>query len=231
MKLSILLIMVLTAFVSVAPAAPLCAGGTMASYEALGSGGCVIGDKLFSNFKYGSTALGAGIAVLDTQILLTPVVADIYNPGAGIIFSSDNWVLSASEVDSMIDSSILFTVTVLSGEKNMEDGTLTLLSAPKPIGTGVVADLTETINPAGIQLHVAAAGSWVSHDYFPITNTVSVAKDLFLYVPAGAPGSGFAQINSFEEDFSEAPEPVSGVLIGSGLLGLGLWRRRAASRG
>jgi hypothetical protein len=230
MKLSVLLVIVLAAFVSAAPAAPLCiAGGTMASYEALGSGGCVIGDKLFSDFKYGSTVQGAGVAVLDTQVFLTPVVTDIYNPGPGIIFSSANWVLSASGVDSLVDSSILFTVTVLSGEKNMEDGTLTL-SSFTPSGTGL-ADLTETISPSSIQLQVDSGGPLVSHAYFPSTNTVSVAKDLFLFVPAGEPGSGSIQVNSFEEDFSEAPEPMSMVLIGSGLLGLGFWRRRVVRRG
>src|SRR5271169_4216814 len=106
MKLSVLLAICLAVFVSTATAAPLCsAGGTMASYEALGAGGCVIGDKLFSNFIYGSTAQGAGVAVPDTQVFLTPVVADPYNPGPGIIFSSASWILSASGVDSFIDSS------------------------------------------------------------------------------------------------------------------------------
>jgi hypothetical protein len=230
MKLSILLVLVLGAFVSVAPAAPLCvAGGTMASYEALGAGGCVIGDKLFSNFGYGSTVQGAGIPVLDSQVFLTPVIADVYNPGPGIVFSSANWVVSASGVDSLVDSSIFFSVSVLSGEPNMEDGTLTL-SSFTVTGTGV-ADISETIGPSSTQLQVDSGGPFASHAYFPSTNTVTVAKDLFLFVAAGEPGSGFIQVNSFEEDFSETPEPVSVLLIGSGLLGLGLWRRRSIRRG
>ena len=66
----------------------------MASYEALGAGGCVIGDKLFSNFVYGSTAHGTGVAVADTAVFLTPVNIDGVNPGPGIVFSSTDWVVS-----------------------------------------------------------------------------------------------------------------------------------------
>src|SRR5260370_17713210 len=88
MKLSVLLVITVAAFVSAASAAPLCvAGGTMASYEVLGAGGCVIGDKLFSNFVYGSTGHGNGVAVADTAVFLTPVNIGGLNPVPGIVFS------------------------------------------------------------------------------------------------------------------------------------------------
>ena len=68
MRLSVLVVMGLAALGSVASAAPLCvAGGTMASYVALGVGGCKIGDKLFSNFFYGSTGRGTGVEWLPQQ--------------------------------------------------------------------------------------------------------------------------------------------------------------------
>ena len=97
MKVSVLLAISLAVFVSAASAAPLCVrGGTMASYEALGAGGCVIGDKLFSNFVYGSTAHGTGVAVPDTAVFLTPVERHGVNPGPGIVFSSSGWSSSLS---------------------------------------------------------------------------------------------------------------------------------------
>ena len=227
MKLSILLAITLAIFVSAASAAPLCvSGGTMASYEALGSGGCVIGNTLFSNFIYLNTFSGTGVAVPDTTVFLTPV-GDTLNPG--IVFSSNGWTIPSGSPtdDSLVDSTIKFTVSVMDGTSLLEDGTLTLTSYAVS-GTGF-ADITETIKPSSVQLQVDSGGPFVSHQYFPPTNSVSVLKDLVVAVPQGSIGT--ASIGSFEEDFSEAPEPVSAVLIGSGLLGLGLWRRRAASRG
>jgi hypothetical protein len=206
----------------------------MASYEALGAGGCVIGDKLFSNFVYGSAAHGTGVAALDTTVFLTPVNATGVNPGPGIVFSSAAWVVPSASATtrSFVDSSIAFTVTVVDGPLLIEGGTLTL-SSFSTTGTGI-ADITETINPAGLKLQVDGNGPLVSTKAFAPTSTVSVLKDLLVAVPIqGTSDGGFAQINSFEEDFNqtEAPEPVSAVLIGSGFLGLGLWRRRAVRRG
>src|SRR5258708_8332607 len=86
MKLSVLLAICLAVFVSAASAAPLCvAGGTMASYEALGAGGCVIGDKLFSNFVYGSTRPGTGVAVGGKPGFLTPVNAGGPHPRPSLL--------------------------------------------------------------------------------------------------------------------------------------------------
>jgi hypothetical protein len=225
MKLSVLLAITLV-FVSAASAAPLCvAGGTMASYKSLGSGGCTIGNALFSNFIYLSTASGTGAVVPDTAVFLTPA-GDTFNPG--IVFSTTGWTIPSGSLtdDSLVDSTIKFTVSILDGTSTLEDGTLTL-SSYAVSGTGF-ADITETIKPSSIQLQVDSGGPFVSHLYFPPTNSVSVLKDLVVAVPQGSTGT--ASISMFEEDFSEAPEPVSTVLIGSGLLGLGLWRRRAVRR-
>src|ERR1017187_1505750 len=82
-------------FVGSASAAPLCTaiGSTMAAYVAQGAVGCTIGDKLFSSFLYGSTGSGTGVAVPASQVFLTPVGAGTYNPGPGIIFSSNAWLV------------------------------------------------------------------------------------------------------------------------------------------
>jgi len=234
MKLSVLLAISLAVFAGAASAAPLCVvGGTMASYEALGSGGCMIGDKLFSNFVYGSTAHGNGVPVADTAVFLTPVNINGVNPGPGIVFSSSNWVVPSASptTNSFVDSSIKFTVTVVGSPLLIEGGTLTL-SSYSTSGTGVT-DITETINPSGTQLQVDGNGPFVSTKTFAPAMSVSVLKDLLVTVPIlGTSNGGFAQINSFEEDFNqtEAPEPLSALLIGSGLLGLGIWRRRAVRR-
>src|SRR4051794_34348560 len=113
MKLSVLVVMVAAVFGSTASAAPVCvAGGTMASYMALGVGGCEIGNLLFSNFFYGSTGRGTGVAVPASAVLLTPVGAGTFNPGPGIVFSSAGWIVPGGSptVNSFVDSSIGFDV-------------------------------------------------------------------------------------------------------------------------
>jgi hypothetical protein len=217
MKLSVLLATVFFAAAGLASAAPLCISGTMASYELL-AGGCTIGNLLFSNFAY------TGVAVPNSTVTLAPVDGG-YSPGPGITFSSSGWTATASPDGVVnIDSSILFDVSALDGRPIITDGSLTLLSSGST-GTGV-AEIGETIEPGNIQLQVNARGPLVSHVVFVPTSTVNVLKDVLVRVPQGAAGSGTAFIGSFEEDFSEVPEPVGAILIGSGLLALGIWRRR-----
>jgi hypothetical protein len=231
MKLIVLLATVLVGGACVASAAPLCvSGATMASYQALGAGGCTIGNLLFSNFIYGGTSFGTA-SVPNTDVFLTPVDAGTFYPGPGIVFSSSGWSLPAASPTTFmfIDSTIRFNVSALPGSGVLiDDGSLALLS-PVATGTGQ-GGVTEIISPAGIKLEVDANGLLVSQKVFAPTASVSVLKDLLIAVPQGAAGSGSVQITSFAENFSEVPEPVGTVLIGSGLLALGIWRRRASRR-
>ena len=228
MRILVLSAMTLVAFVGSASAAPLCTaiGSTMAAYVAQGAVGCTIGDKLFSSFLYGSTGSGTGVAVPASQVFLTPVGAGTFNPG--IIFSSNAWLVpSVGATNSFVDSSIAFDVTVLDGRPIIDDGYLSLTGFALS-GTGIV-DITETISPSGTQLQVDGSGPFVSHKFFTPGSQVHVLKDLLVTVPGGtSPGS--ASITSFEEDFSQIPEPVGTILVGSGLLALGFLRRRATSR-
>jgi hypothetical protein len=226
MRLLIVLAVAVIALASTASAAPVClTGGTLASYQALGSGGCMIGDLRFSNFSYVGTSQGQGSTVANTQVFLTPVGSGTLNPGPGIIFSSTGWSVprAANNNDSFVDSTIGFIVSTISGSQVIDDGTLTL-SSFTVTGTGV-GHIAETINATSLQ--VDSGGPLVSRQVFALTNTVTVSKDLRVTVPTGNPNSGTAQINSFEEDFSEVPEPAASVLLGSGLLALGFWSRGA----
>jgi hypothetical protein len=77
-------------------------------------------------------------------------------------------------------------------------------------------------------LDVDAFGPLSDHVIFAPTRTVQVRKDFFIGIPQF--GTGSVRVSDFTENFSEMPEPVGTVLIGSGLLALGIWRRRV-SRG
>jgi hypothetical protein len=64
---------------------------------------------------------------------------------------------------------------------------------------------------------------------FASTSPIYIYKDI--ETGSGLPGSGIGtgQLSELDQSFeiSSVPEPVSMVLLGSGLLGLGLLRRRA----
>ena len=237
MKLSMFLAATLLVFASMAVAAPLCtglagtgAGGavTMADYLALGSGGCQMGDKIFSDFFYQPSSGGDGPAVAASAIFVAPVNPGSYNPG--IVFSSSNWFVSG--VNSYYDASIAFNVTVLRGGAPINDATLTMGADASVSGAGS-ASIGESIVAGGGfpelgALDVDATGPLVDHVSFAPTSTVEVSKNFF--IGTSLTGDGSARIFSFTENFSEVPEPVGAILIGSGLLVLGAWRRRG-SRG
>ena len=228
MKLSVLLVATLVALASMASAAPLCTavGSTMADYVALGSTGCQIGDKVFYNFFYSSSGGGLGVAVPASAVTLSPVGADTYNPG--IAFSSDNWFVPGGSTTrtSVIDSSISFTVTVLPGGHPIDDASLTLGSFDQ-VGAGT-ASIGETVLAADgfTQLGfmgVGTNGQLAAEVNFAPTSTIQISKNFALFVPQN--GTGSIRVSSFTENFSEIPEPVGAILIGSGLLALGAWRR------
>jgi hypothetical protein len=248
MKLSVFLAGTVVAFASMATAAPLCtdigapdgAVTTMADYVALGSTGCQIGDKVFYNFFYSSSFGGTAAAVPASAVFLAPVGADTFNPG--IAFSGEWNVPGASSAgNSFIDTSLGFTVTVLPGGRSIDDASLTL-DAFAQTGTGL-ATIGETVFAAdgftqlgGRAMTVSTNGQRLDDVFFASTGTIQVKKNFFVGVPQCAPtgegcsASGSIAVSSFTENFSEIPEPVGAILIGSGLLALGAWRRRG-SRG
>jgi hypothetical protein len=70
---------------------PLCLTGTLSSYEALGSGGCQIGDLTVVNFTY--TFLSGTVTIPDTSITVTPSTG---SGMVGLTFSSPDFNLSGS---------------------------------------------------------------------------------------------------------------------------------------
>ena len=223
MKKIVLLATLAVALASMASASQLCTGvgtTTLADLIAMNTTGstCQIGDKLFSNFGLISTALTTAFAVPASAIIVTPDSTDPYNPG--LIFSSAGWNTTNS---AQVDSKISFTVTVIPGGHLIDDAGLTLISGSESgLGSG---GITETLKGMGLQMQVDTFATPSSHVSFAPTTSLSVVKDLLVTTGPSASG-GFAQITQFEESFSEIPEPVGTILIGSGLLALGVWRRR-----
>ncbi|MFZ1083496.1 MAG: hypothetical protein WAN35_00875 [Terracidiphilus sp.] len=96
----------LFAFPSIAQVAgaPPCVTGTLASYIALGEGGCMFGSVLYRDFNYiaASTADGAD------QILVTPAVLPFQNGFQGLNFSALTATIWSAPAGESKQSKILF---------------------------------------------------------------------------------------------------------------------------
>jgi hypothetical protein len=229
-KRVLILLSALSAVATIGSANPLCTTNTIdyyaQNYTNLGNG-CMVGDKLFFNFSYSPTSSGA-TPPDGTQV---SVVGDSSDPNEpGLIFSSSFWSVSATNPtrNVYIDSSFSFTVTTSNLAPLIQDGTLSFANTFSTTGQGD-AFIGETLVLAGggsATLGVdSTGGPFTSVTSFAPVPFVTVTKDLQVTVRKGQTGS--ATITSFREGFSEIPEPVSSVLIGSGLLGFAFWRRRS----
>jgi hypothetical protein len=217
MKASVLLVTIFFGAFGIASAAPLLcvSGGTMDSYVALGSEGCTFGNFLFSNFAYSDSGSAPG-----SQVSLT-LIGSSLNPG--LRFSSSGWSAIGGASSVSLDSSILFDVSTVDGRPLIQAATLVLVSSGTTGNSGGTIG-ESVLAPGHFHLEVDAGGPYSSGVVFAPTNLIHIEKDLSV-LAMGTGDSAF--IGAFDEGFSSSgPEPVAAVLIGSGLLALGIFRRR-----
>ena len=235
-----------------AAAAPLptCANGdTLAQYESLynSSGGCVIGDKIFSAFNYlGPAVTGGGIAPPASGIVVNTLgpsgtgaggTSTQFPSNIGLSFTGTWDALSSG---ATADGDIAFDVSVVGGGPMLiEDAGLAQTSGPVT-GTGV-AQVGENgcsgiTYPCTQQWGVATiqTGSTynnVNDTLFTPTGTISVTKDI--NVAAGS--NGTAALSNVQDTFSQTavPEPRAiSMLLGFGLVaGLALRKKFQSVRG
>ena len=211
------------------PTPPACQdNATLATYQAL-NGGCIIGDKLFSNFTYQDSATSglAGINAADITVDTVGPGQGITNPDIGLRFNAA-WVVTSNQ---FLDSVIGFTVTVLNGYNlQIEDAGVGTVDALGGTGISSVAEHgcaapcdPTTGNPWDTYVFNTAGTQASQHAFFAPTGSVSVLKDIS--VVGGS--NGFAHLSVVQDTFSQVPEPRAlALLLGLGLLGGGVFRKK-----
>jgi len=195
---------------SVAMAAPACTAPTpnITTFFA----GCEAGNMLFSNFVYTPTG-GAGPA---TSVSSIPIangnVTFNTNPNQGSSVNSQESILTFTVATLDINAFIIGA-----SSSNGGNGTSTVrqvVCAGTISATGVcTGTLLQDVTNAG--------GTATPTQSFAGQNTVSVWRDINTPINTAVTAASF--------DFTATPEPIAFVLMGSGLVGLALFRKRRAS--
>lgn len=230
-------LLVLSAFLVLASsgvASPLCATNVgldmyIANYTGF-SNACQIGDKLFYNFTYSASATGTATAPTANESAVIPDPGDGFtNPG--IVFSVGGFLVFPGET---MDATITYAIATLSGSAVLEDYSLSMAGSHTAsnsggLGSGSVMESFgnhPTGSPLITSVGPGTSGVFNAHvDFVPWIVGTTVTTQIHLQSPNSGPVDRVT-ISAIQEHFSEAiPEPVGTILIGSGLLLFGLFRK------
>lgn len=215
-----LMVLVISALVisAAASAAPLCVN-TMTLATLIGTDGCQVQDKLFNNWSYSGGGNVAAANVGINVIFGTPVSGiDIHGftfaptpsgPGLGGV-----WVA---------DFTIGYTISVL------PESSFYIVGATDQFMLGPLSNVSiaRSLKGPGGTIATLNLNQANPTQSVMFTGVKSLQSLTTVTVP---PGSGLNFVASLEEDYIQSnaiPEPMTFGLIGTGLLALGLIRRRA----
>jgi len=215
------------ALVSSALAGPLptCVTGTYASYEALSSG-CVLGNLLFTNFTDFQSAMSPALFLTPDAITVMP---DAFPLDEGLDFNASWIVIGTGQLASFLSYEVqtLDSSATLNGISLSFNGVGSSGGASTDTETYCVGSALGTAScPTTNQIISVSNGSDgpVNQTYGP-TSVLSISNQIIV-----AANGGMATISDANDNYAQTmsgvPEPASLVLLGGGLIGIGLLRKR-----
>jgi hypothetical protein len=210
---------------------------TLATYDAPNYT-CEVGTDVFSQFSYLSSATGGALAIPDTGITVATIGpagsgADILGPNIGLDFIAAWNVLPGQT----LDSNIVGVISVLPGIPMAitDAGEAQLSGGVSPNGSIIVTEQgcpnppCKTTTWSQLTFNNGSLTSQLASDLMiTATGVEKFAKDIAL--SGGTIGVG--GLSSVEDTWSHSPvpEPMTLLLLGSGLFAFGLWKRRKTSK-
>jgi hypothetical protein len=214
MKRLLLLFAVLSTLV--VNAAPLCTPtANILNYN--GTGGCEVSGMLFSSFVLGTSGAGT----IGPQAVIT-----IFESGGVVTFNQNPNQGSALNAQT---STLAFNISVVSGlpaiiGASSANGGTPASTIRQVVCAGTINFATGACTGTLLQDVTNAGGTFTATQAFAAQTAVNVWRQIV--TPTGNTVTGA----SFDFQTSEVPEPWSLMLVGSGLLGMGLARKRVVAR-
>ena len=224
MKRLFLLSGAILAIASSGAAAP-CVMGSLASFIALGAGGCTVNAALFSSFSALDVPFGS-TPISPASIAVTPLGMPLLNPGlmfTSTITAGPNAIFERVFGFRVSGLPFVSNTAALGGASATGDGAVTLVEDKCLGGT---FDPTGPSGCTGTDMgQVAFVTSFATDNpvqlMFPAVNSIGVVADIA--VDGGLAGT--AAFSSATLRFQAVPEPSSALLLLSGL-GVVAWARR-----